>query len=258
MTCTASPSGNSPRDYRPNPQSLERSSTPWPRPVAAGTEAAGTEAAVYTVAGYQRQFIDPAEADNHEFIAAARQQDEDAWNWLVQRYQPIINSVCRQYRLDHEDAADVGQTVWLKATENLGRLRNPQALPGWIKTTAVRAACAVWRSREHSISRDHAASDAAAWSAPTATEIDDRILHEERRAAVRDGLAQLSEDNRALLTMLSADPPLSYQSISDRLGIPIGSIGPTRARSLRKLAATSPVRALSAESIEQGFAADAA
>jgi DNA-directed RNA polymerase specialized sigma24 family protein len=70
------------------------------------------------------------------------------------------------------------------------------------------------------------------------------MLDAERRAAVRDGLAELAESHRALLGLLVADPPIAYQHISDQLGLPIGSIGPTRARCLRKLAATTSIQAL--------------
>jgi RNA polymerase sigma factor (sigma-70 family) len=80
-------------------------------------------------------------------ITAVKWSDEGGWNALIERYQPIINSVCRRYRLKPEDAADVSQTVWMKVVDNLDRIREPRAIPAWIKTTAQRAALTVLRSR---------------------------------------------------------------------------------------------------------------
>jgi RNA polymerase sigma factor (sigma-70 family) len=179
---------------------------------------------------------------------AVKWLDEDGWNALIEGYQPIINYVCRRYRLTPEDAADVSQTVWMKVIDNLDRIREPRALPAWIKTTALRAALAVLRSRDRLALVDVSQDNARGWSPLTPSsynsEVDARMLDAERRAAVRDGLAELAESHRALLGLLVADPPIAYQHISDQLGLPIGSIGPTRARCLRKLAATTSIQAL--------------
>jgi RNA polymerase sigma factor (sigma-70 family) len=195
-------------------------------------------------------------------IAALMQSDEQAWSALIERHQHIIDAVCRRYRLRPEDAADVSQTVWMKAIDNLDRIREPRAMPGWIKTTAMRAACTVLRSRDRLTLVDVSEDNSADWSplapAPSSSEVDARMLHAERRAAVRDGLADLTESHRALLSLLVADPPITYQQISDQLGLPVGSIGPTRARCLRKLAATPSIRALELGRGDHVLAADAA
>jgi len=75
------------------------------------------------------------------------------------------------------------------------------------------------------------------------TDVADDLLRAERARAVRDGLAELTSDQRELLLLLVAEPPLSYEEISRRLGIPVGSIGPTRARHLKKLRETTAMRA---------------
>jgi RNA polymerase sigma factor (sigma-70 family) len=181
-------------------------------------------------------------------IAAVMRSDEQAWNELIERYQHIIDAVSRRYGLRPEDAADVSQTVWMKAIDNLDRIRDLRAMPGWIKTTAMRAACTVLRSRDRLTLLDVSEDNSADWSplapATYSSEVDAQMLHAERRAAVQDGLAELTESHRALLSLLVTDPPISYQKISDQLGLPVGSIGPTRARCLRKLAATPSIRAL--------------
>jgi RNA polymerase sigma factor (sigma-70 family) len=194
---------------------------------------------------------------------ANKWSDEHDLTALVTDYQPIINSVCRRYRLKPEDAADVSQTVWMRVIDNLDRIREPRAMPGWIKTTAQRAALAVLRGSDRLALRDFSQDNSAGWSpltpSPYGSEIDAGIVDAERRAAVRDGLAELTERHRALLSMLVADPPITYQQISDQLGLPVGSIGPTRARCLRKLAATTSIRALElGRGSEPTSAADAA
>jgi len=198
----------------------------------------------------------------HGPIAAVMRPDEHAWNALIERHQHIIDAVCRRYRLRPEDAADVSQTVWMKAIDNLDRIRDLRAMPGWIKTTAMRAAWTLLRSRDRLTLLDVSQDNSAHWSplapAPYSTEVDTWMLLEERRAAVRDGLAELAEKHRALLSLLVTDPPVSYQQISDQLGLPMGSIGPTRARCLRKLAATRSIQALELGRGDDVSAADAA
>jgi RNA polymerase sigma factor (sigma-70 family) len=195
-------------------------------------------------------------------IAADKWSDEHGWNALIEGYQPIIDSVCRRYRLKPEDAADLSQTVWMKLIDNLDRIREPRAMPAWIKTTAVRAALAVLRAGDRVTLFDFSQDNSAGWSppspAPYGSELDARMVDAERRAAVRDGLAELTESHRALLSLLVADPPITYQQISDQLGLPVGSIGPTRARCLHKLAATTPIRALELDRSERASTADAA
>ena len=184
----------------------------------------------------------------NDLITAVKRSDEDGWNALIERYQPIINSVCYRYRLKPEDAADVSQTVWMKVVDNLDRIREPRAMPAWIKTTAERAALAVLRSRDRLALLDVSQDNSAGWSplipSSNSSEVDARMLDAERRAAVRDGLGVLTEGHRVLLSLLVADPPITYQQISDQLGLPVGSIGPTRARCLRKLGVTTSIRAL--------------
>jgi DNA-directed RNA polymerase specialized sigma24 family protein len=67
-------------------------------------------------------------------LMRARDGDERAWAALVERYAPLIWSQCRRYRLDANDTADVGQTVWLLVVNQLDKIRDPAALPGWLAT----------------------------------------------------------------------------------------------------------------------------
>ena len=82
-----------------------------------------------------------------DLVARARNGDKQAWDALVERYAPLVWSICRQHRLDGADAADVGQNVWLKLVEQLDRIRDPAALPGWLATTTRRECWRVLRAR---------------------------------------------------------------------------------------------------------------
>ena len=69
-------------------------------------------------------------------VIRARNGDKQAWDELVGRYAPLIWSICRRYRLRRADADDVGQGVWLRLVDQLGSLRGPAGLPGWLATAA--------------------------------------------------------------------------------------------------------------------------
>jgi RNA polymerase sigma factor (sigma-70 family) len=101
------------------------------------------------------------------FVARARTGDKAAWAELVERYTPLVGSICRRYRLANMDAADVGQTVWLRLIERLPALREPAALGGWLATTTRRECLRVLRaarrhqSLEHSADLESAADEAS-------------------------------------------------------------------------------------------------
>jgi RNA polymerase sigma factor (sigma-70 family) len=166
-------------------------------------------------------------------VARARAGDKQAWDALVERYAPLIWSICRRHRLGDADAADVSQTVWLHLTGHLADLRDPAALPGWLATT-TRRECA---RAVHARGPLAAGYDLHAETLPDtqAATVDQDLLTAERHAALRAALADLPADGRRLIALLTADPPLTYARISARLGIPVGSIGPTRRRCLDKL-----------------------
>ena len=80
-------------------------------------------------------------------VTGARNGDKQAWGRLVERYDPLIRSVCRRYRLSDADADDAGQAVWLCLVEHLNDLRTPDALPGWLTTTTRRECCRILNAK---------------------------------------------------------------------------------------------------------------
>jgi RNA polymerase sigma factor (sigma-70 family) len=169
-----------------------------------------------------------------DLVRAAAAGDSDAWNALVNRFSGLVWSVSRQHRLSDADAADVCQATWLRLVENLNSLREPEAVGGWLVTTARRECLRVIKhsgrqvptdiGAEIDIAEDTAVTDPARF-----------LVAAERQSAMRAAFASLGEACRTLLALLIADPPVSYAEISATLDMPVGSIGPTRARCLERL-----------------------
>lgn len=156
--------------------------------------------------------------------------DEAAWRDIVRSYTPLLSAVCRRHGLSRVDADDVGGRVWLHLLTNIARIREPAALPGWLKTTTRRECQAVLR--QHGRYRpldDHEPAD------PADPAADSRLLEAERRIALDSAIAGLSTADRRLLALLFSDPPTPYAEISLTLGLPMGAIGPTRQRILKRL-----------------------
>ncbi len=165
-------------------------------------------------------------------VLAAAAGSSAAWESLVDRFAALVWSICMRYKLSPHDASDVCQNVWLRLAERLDTIRQPAALAGWLATTTRRECLATFRSHRSEV--------------PNAMEIeiaDDvertdparNVLLFELHDALLAALGELSDSGRALLLLLMEDPPRPYREISKQLGIPVGSIGPTRARCLDRL-----------------------
>jgi RNA polymerase sigma factor (sigma-70 family) len=187
--------------------------------------------------------VDPDdEGSVSDLVAAALAGDHSSWNRLVDRYTPLVLSIVRRHRLQGSDAEDVVQTVWLRLVEHLGGIRQPAALPGWIATTARNECLHVIRG--HKLVSPTDLGEQGSPEGVGEPGIDRDLLEAERHEALLIALAELPDRQRALLLLLIEDPPLPYEEISRRLGLPVGSIGPTRARALARVRAHPTVQAL--------------
>jgi len=166
-----------------------------------------------------------------ELVGLAASGDHDAWEALVARYERLVWSVPRSHRLADADAADVFQTTWLRLLEHLDDLRNPDALSGWLATTARNECLRVLRHQDRQVPTEDDRIPEESMPAP----VDEGLLSAERDAALWRAFAKLSSRCQALLRMLAEDPPPSYDDVSYALGMPVGSIGPTRGRCLDSL-----------------------
>ena len=180
-------------------------------------------------------------ADVAALVARARQGDQQAWDELVERFLPLVSALIARHRLRGHDADDVNQTVWLRLVEHLADLREPRALPGWIATTTRHECLRVIDRSRRTLAVDPQTSPQ--FDRPDdQVALDEDLLALERQQALRAALAELPDERRELLTLLLADPPLPYREVSRLLGIPVGSIGPTRARALEQLRNSNALR----------------
>ena len=166
-------------------------------------------------------------------VARAAGGDQRAWNEIVERYAPLVWSICARYQLSRHDAEDIGQTVWLLLVEQLGKLREPAALPGWLATTTQRECLRVVTAARRSRQLGNRLLDEL--QREDSPMIEQEIIVAERNAGLRAAFAALPPACRELLSMLISDPPRSYADISTALAIPVGSIGPQRGRCLERL-----------------------
>ncbi|MDF5756970.1 sigma-70 family RNA polymerase sigma factor [Spongiactinospora sp. TRM90649] len=174
----------------------------------------------------------PADPAVSALVKRASTGDQGAWNDLVERYAPMVWSICRQYRLDRRDVDDVAQQVWMAAVEHLGELHDPGKMGSWLATTTKRECSRVLRAgRQHETVEDPL--DFEMTADDRSILIEDEVEAAERNAVLRTAFTALSPPCRRMLSLLLEEMP--YNEISARLGIPIGSVGPTRARCLAKL-----------------------
>jgi len=178
-----------------------------------------------------------------DLVTRARDGDKQAWDALVERYAPLVWSICCRYRLNRADAEDVGQSVWLQLVKHLGTVRDPAALPGWL-STATRRECGRVLHAAHGPRATVQLLDAEAIPDRQTRTGEQELMAAERHAALREAFTCLGPSSQRLMAMLLQDPPMPYAEISARLDIPVSSIGPTRGRCLDKLRRHPAVAAL--------------
>lgn len=171
--------------------------------------------------------------DVARLVGRAAGGDGQAWERLVDQYARLVWAVTRDFKLGESDAADVAQVTWLRLFEHIHRLKRPGCVGSWLATTARHECLRNLAARKKVVlaNDDDTLQEAAAHR----PEIDERLLAAERAQTVRDALSRLPPRWQQLLELLMADPPVSYTEISSQLGIPVGSIGPTRGRCLARL-----------------------
>jgi RNA polymerase sigma factor (sigma-70 family) len=159
--------------------------------------------------------------------------DMQAWERLVDQFSKLIWSITAEYRLVESDAADVAQTTWLRLLEHIDRIQYPDRVGSWLAATARNECLRSLAARKRMV-LGHDTDEMEEVHAHGA-EVDERLLAAERDQTVREAMSLLPTRWQMLLEMLMADPPVPYTEISDQLGLPVGSIGPTRGRCLARL-----------------------
>ncbi|WP_232660908.1 RNA polymerase sigma factor [Pseudonocardia sp. TRM90224] len=177
-------------------------------------------------------------------VRRAADGDRAAWDALVANFSGLVWSVALGHRLGPADSAEVVQTTWLRLLENLDRIREPERIGGWLATTARHESLRLlrMRSREH-LTDDEASFDATTTATSAAASPEELLLDRDRDRSLWIAFSQLPERCRALLRLVIIVAP-PYTEVAAALDMPIGSIGPTRARCLdrlRRLLATAGV-----------------
>jgi RNA polymerase sigma factor (sigma-70 family) len=167
-----------------------------------------------------------------ELVKGAADGDSRAWDAIVERYAGMVWAVCRGCGLSRSDAAEVSQTTWLRLVERLSSIHDPERLGSWLAVTARREAWQVSRRSGRTIPTD---TEAKLADREADEDIDHALLARERQDLLRQAFDTLHPRCQRLLRLLTADPAPAYVDVAAALDMPIGSIGPTRARCLECL-----------------------
>jgi RNA polymerase sigma factor (sigma-70 family) len=179
-------------------------------------------------------------SDLGELVLRAQGGDEEAWHEIVRRFDDSIRRVVRAHDLDPFTSRDMVQQTWVTAVAQLRAVRSADSLGGWLRTIARRECRRTVARRRKELARQHKRSsvsdpledDDICSDHPTPEEV---AIRAEQRALLRVAWQNLSERDRTLLTLLMDEPRRPYTEISRNTGLPVGSIGPTRARCLTRL-----------------------
>lgn len=165
-------------------------------------------------------------------VRLAMTGDQQAWRELIKQYEGLLRSIAWSFRLGKADADDATQTTWTLLVQHLGQLRDPEKLGGWLACTMRRECIALTNRRRREVLLAEADHNQPA---DPAGDPDRGVLVGERSALLRAALDRLPTRQRQVLEALTPEPAPSYSVISERLSIAVGTIGPTRAKALRRM-----------------------
>lgn len=170
--------------------------------------------------------------DTAWLVRSAAQDDQAAWDALVERYNGLLWSIARGYGLSAAEAADVAQTAWLRLAERLDTILDPEHVGAWLATTTRRECLRLLRRADRvTLTDDETQFDPPRSEAgPQA-----QVLAAERATLLWQAVDTLPDRCRRLVRLLMADPPPAYEEVAAALDMAVGSIGPTRRRCLQQL-----------------------
>jgi RNA polymerase sigma factor (sigma-70 family) len=172
-------------------------------------------------------------SDVNGVVRRALDGDPAAWRELLGRFSGLVGWITREHGLSHADAADVSQTVWMKLFEHLAIVRKPDSLGAWVAVVTRNECRRLLSCGRQEISATH---QELATVLVDAQDIGVPLIQDECSVLLwQTARTVLNQRGYAIIRMLMADPPASYEQVSQSLKIPIGSIGPTRNRCLAQL-----------------------
>lgn len=165
-------------------------------------------------------------------VEAAREGSTEAINALVTEHTSLLWHVARAAGLSQSDAEDVVQSTWLSLVSHLDRVHTPASLTAWLVTTTKREA---WRVRDER-RRDWPAGEEWFTAIPdSGAGAEERVIVEDQQRELWAAFSGLPDRCRELLRIVAFVPRPDYDAVAARLGMPRGSVGPTRSRCLEKL-----------------------
>jgi RNA polymerase sigma factor (sigma-70 family) len=159
--------------------------------------------------------------------------DRRAWDDLVAEFGTLVRAIARAFGLNQADADDVCQMTWSRAFQRIHTLREPDRFRAWLATLTRREALNHLRGATRYLPVGDSREFEHLQSADTSPE--DQLLRRSERDRVTSALRELPSDQRELIGCLFGERAMSYDQISAALAMPRGSVGPTRARALRRL-----------------------
>jgi RNA polymerase sigma factor (sigma-70 family) len=175
------------------------------------------------------------ESELDVLVSRCRNQDPRAWSELVDRFQNLVYSVARRYGLNEDDAGDVFTATFQALLQNLDRIQVAQTLPRWLAVTASREAMRMRRINSRYASTEDQGLTLDDILADEEQSAEENAIQAELGEELRKAVHSLQERCRELLKLLYLSDEMPYQEIAEKLGMPIGAIGPTRGRCLEKL-----------------------
>lgn len=169
--------------------------------------------------------------DLQHLVDRARTGDDHAWTQLLHRFDRMLHSVARAYRLNAHDTDDAIQNTWIKLYEHLDHIRDTNAIAGWLNTTMRRQALRLLQTH----TREYLTNDLDHTTTNANDTPEAHLLQTEAHHILHHALATLPDRQRQLMTLIATDTTTTYQHIATTLNMPIGSIGPIRARSIARL-----------------------
>jgi RNA polymerase sigma factor (sigma-70 family) len=169
-----------------------------------------------------------------DIVARCASGDEAAWRALILRYRRLVYTIPYRMGLDPDASDEVSQITWVRLAQRIGAIQEPARVRAWLVTTARRVALNV-AGRRHDAETETQAELTDPADLPS-----EEIERLEQQQSVRVALARLDQRCRDLLSLLyypdeRSTEPLSYEAVAKKMGIPHGSVGPTRLRCLKKL-----------------------
>jgi RNA polymerase sigma factor (sigma-70 family) len=175
-------------------------------------------------------------ADNSaELVGRIRNGDGSAWRELVDQYEPLLRRLARQYRLSGQDMDDAIQLTWLRCLEHIDQITHADRLRGWLATVCRRESLRLATKGRREIALGEQSVTRLVDAGQEERDPGAEMARHDAHDWLSQAIGALPKKQQLVLTELLKEESRSYLDLSRRLGLPMGSIGPTRQRAIARL-----------------------